>query len=178
MKHGGIVTQDNRQEKTRTRVSKFYGKLPPNVVEDLDGLLLKMKETNKKLLKKKVIDASEIKPLSDEEYLRLWGYIRHCCDLVSTWKNVRNAICVFAEKSGRSFDSLHDEFVDSMTVFVYTYAWRKYVHSEDCGYVFKTAEYGYKSWAYAQNSFHSGAVAAKELHDADNPSSGRKVVQS
>ena len=94
MKHGGIVTQDNRQEKTRTRVSKFYGKLPPNVVEDLDGLLLKMKETNKKLLKKKVIDASEIKPLSDEEYLRLWGYIRHCCDLVSTWKNVRNAIAI------------------------------------------------------------------------------------
>lgn len=169
------MNNDNKQQAPRG-IRGFYGKFPSYILADLDGLLIKLKKINKKLLKKKVIKKTEISPLCDEEYLRLWGYIRHCCDMVTTWPNVRKAIGVIAEKSGRSFESLQEECVDSMTVFVYTYAWRKYEHSEDCGYVFSTAEYGYKSWIAAQNQYHSGAVAAKEVFEADNTSGGRKVT--
>ena len=170
------MTQANEQNGAPRGVSRFYGKLPPEALADLDGLLLKLRNKNKDLLKKKIIKKTEIKPLCDEEYLRLWGYIRHCCDMVTTWPNIRKAIGVISDKSGRSFESTHDECVDSMTVFVYTYAWRKYESSEDCGYVFSTAEYGYKSWIAAQNIYHSGVDAAKEAFEAENPSSGRKVT--
>lgn len=169
------MNKDNKQNLPR-EIRGFYGKFPPDILADIDSLLLKLQGKNKGLLKKKVIKKTEIKPLCNEEYLRLWGYLRHCCDMMTTWPNVRRAIGVFAEKSGRSFDSLQEECVDSMTVFVYTYAWRKYEHSEDCGYVFSTAIYGFKSWVAAQNQYHSGAVAAKEVFEADYTSGGRKVT--
>lgn len=172
------MARTNEKNAAPTGAGKYYGKLPPEIVADLDKLLLKLQAKNRTLLKKKVIKSTEfeqIKTLDHDENIRLWEYIRHCCDLVSTWPNVRRAIGVFSEKSGMSFESLHEEFVNSVTTFVYTYAWRKYKHSDDCEYVFSTAIYGYKAWAYEQNCFHSGSVAAKELFDADNPSSGRKV---
>lgn len=156
------------------KFSSFYGKLPKDCIETLDSLLLKMKRLNRRNAGKHVIRTEEIVPLPDDEYVRLWGYIRHCCKLVATWKNVRSAICVVAEKSGRSFDDVHDECVDSMTIHVYTYAWRKYRHSEDCNYVFSTATYGYLAWIDEQNRFNAGIVAEMERVAVEN-GSGRKV---
>ncbi len=156
-------------------VRSFYGKLPPESIKDLDGLLLEMKSKNKKLLKKAQIKPVEIKQLGQEENLRLWEYLRHCANLVSTWPNVRKAIGIFSEKSGRLYDNLREEFIDSVSVFLYTYAWRKYEHSEDCGYIFSTAEYGYKAWVWSQNMYHSGEKCAAELFEADHTTGGRKV---
>lgn len=154
--------------------SRYYGKLPAECLEDLDGLLLKMKKINRKHRGKKVIKGNEIDRLPDDEFLRLWGYIRHCCQLVTGWKNVKDALKVIASNSGRPFEEVLDECIDSMTIHVYTYSWRKYRHSVDCAYVFSTAEFGFKSWISAQNRFSSGIDIAKVLHDEDTYA-GRKV---
>lgn len=157
---------------------RFYGKLPPEMLADLDSLLIKLRRINRKVLKQKTVKRSEIRPLPDDEYLRLWGYLRHCCSLVTTWPNIRKAIAAIAEKSDRTEDDVRNECVDSLTTHVYTYAWRKYRHSEDCGLVFTTAEFGYKAWITSQNLFHDGVELSKNIFYADNPSCGNKVSSS
>ena len=154
---------------------RFYGKLPSEMLADLDSLLIKLRKINRKVLKQKTVKRSEIRPLPDDEYLRLWGYLRHCCSLVTTWTNVRMAISAIAEKSSRTEDDVRDECIDAMTTHVYTYSWRKYRHSEDCGLVFSTAEFGYKSWVSSQNLYHDGVEFSRELFASDNPSCGRKI---
>lgn len=158
-------------------IRKYYGKLPDDMLKDMDGMLLKLKRLNRGLLSRKTIKSSEIRPLGAEEYCRLWGYIRHCCSMVTSWPNIRKALLVIADKSGRSFDDVKDECIDSMTIHVYLYSWRKYRHSEDCAYVFTTAEFGYKSWITRQNEYNAGTEAAETILCMDNPSCGWKVSQ-
>ena len=145
------------------------------MLSDLDSLLVKLRRINRKVLKQKTIKRTEIRALPDGEYLRLWGYLRHCCSLVTTWPNVRKAIAAIADKSSRTEDDVRDECIDALTTHVYTYAWRKYRHSYDCGLVFTTAEFGYKTWITSQNMFHDGVDLSRELFASDNPSCGRKV---
>lgn len=148
--------------------SKFYGKLEPAVLQELDGLLLKLKELNKENLKNRVIKRSEIVPLPEKEYLRFWDLIRHCCLLVTSWPNIKKAIGVIASKSGREPADVQEECVDTMTIHVYTYAWRHYEHSEECEYVFSTATFGWKAWIEEQNNYHKGfecAAEDKEIED-------------
>lgn len=171
------MTTDETGFTTLAVRKNFYGKFPSAELVDLDSLLVKMRRKNRSLLKRKIIKTTEIRPLCDAEYVRLWGYIRHCCDMVTTWPNIRKAIGVISEKSGRALDDLKDECVDSMTVFVYTYVWRKYVHSDDCGLVFSTAVFGYKSWITSQNAYHSGIDLSIDVFNADNPSRGHKVAK-
>ena len=159
---------------TKTAVKPYYGKLPGEELSNFDTLLLKMKRRNRANLKRKIIRRNEIVPLNDDEYVLLWGYIRHCCQLVANWKNVCDAIKVVASQSGRQFSDVMDECVDSMSIHVYTYAWRKYRHSADCAYVFSTAEYGFKSWIEGQNKFILGVDAAVTMHQEDLLG-GRKV---
>lgn len=167
------MSTENRRNDSRW--NRFYGKLPPEMLSDLDSLIVKLRRINRKVLKQKTIKSTEIRTLPDDEYLRLWGYIRHCCSLVTTWPNVRKAIAAIADKSSRTEDDVRDECIDAITTHVYTYAWRKYRHSEDCGLVFKTAEFGYKTWITSQNMFHDGVDLSRELFASDNPSCGRKV---
>lgn len=157
------------------KVSRYYGKLPPEMLSDLDALLVKMRRVNRKVVTKKTINRKDIIPLPDDESVRLWGYLRHCCSMVTTWPNVRKAIATIAGKSSMTYDEVRDDCIDSLTTHVYTYAWRKYRHSEDCGIVFKTAEFGYKAWISSQNMFHDGVELSKNIFFADNPSCGNKV---
>lgn len=148
--------------------SKFYGKLEPAFLQELDGLLLKLKELNKENLTRRVIKRSEIVPLPEKEYVRFWSIIRHCCMLVASWPNIKKAIGVIASKSGRMDEDVRDEAVDSMTIHVYTYAWRHYQHSEECEYVFSTATFGWKAWIEEQNNYHlvlENALDEMELED-------------
>lgn len=154
--------------------SKYYGKLSPECLRDLDALLIKLRQLNKVHEGKRVIPRNEIIPLPDSEYLRLWGYLEHCCLLATNWKNIRDAISCIADKSGRDFEDVQEECINSMTIHTYTYAWRHYEHSEECGYVFKTAEFGYRAWVEEQNKFHDGVALAFDQHIADN-NCGRKV---
>lgn len=167
-----MSTENQRND---SRWNRFYGKLPPEMLSDLDSLLVKLRRINRKVLKQKTIKRTEIRALPDGEYLRLWGYLRHCCSLVTTWPNVRKAIAAIADKSSRTEDDVRDECIDALTTHVYTYAWRKYRHSDDCGLVFATAEFGYKTWITSQNMFHDGVDLSRELFASDNPSCGRKV---
>ena len=164
-------------EKSRndSKTGRFYGKLPPEMLADLDFLLIKLRRINRKVLKQKTIKRTEIRALPDGEYLRLWGYLRHCCSLVTTWPNVRRAISAIADKSSRTEDDVREECIDVLTTHVYTYSWRKYRHSEDCGLVFTTAEFGYKGWITSQNLYHDGVEFSRELFASDNPSCGGKV---
>ena len=57
--------------------SRFFGKLPPEMLAYLDSLLIKLRKINRKVLKQKTVKRTEIKALPDDEYLRLWGYLRH-----------------------------------------------------------------------------------------------------
>ena len=157
------------------RKSKYYGKLTPECLKDLDALLIRMRLINRKNARKKVIRMSDIVSLPDGDYIRLWGYIRHCCQLATSWPNVRKSISVVAEKSGREFHDVMAECIDSMTIHVYTYAWRHYRHSEECGYVFSTAEYGYKSWITSQNSYMMGEIAAAKIEE-EKGYSGKRVT--
>jgi hypothetical protein len=165
---GNIVNTDS------TSRSKYYGKLPPECLRDLDSLLIKMRRINRKNAGRKVIRRNEIVPLPNDEFVRLWGYIRHCCQLATSWPNVRSAIRVVATNSSRDFEDVLNECIDSMTIHVYTYSWRRYRHSDECGYVFKTAEYGYKSWIESQNAYMLGEDAALVIHQEETYS-GRKV---
>ena len=157
------------------KVSRYYGKLPPEMLSDLDALLIKLRRVNRKVLSQKTIRRTDIRPLPDDEYVRLWGYLRHCCSLVTTWPNVRKAISSIAEKCSMDIDAVREDCIDSLTTFVYTYSWRKYRHSEDCGLVFSTAEFGYKTWVTQQNVYHNGVDLSVDLFRSDNPSSGGKV---
>lgn len=154
--------------------SKYYGKLSPECLVDLDALLIKLRQLNQCHAGKRIIPRNEIVPLPEDEYLRLWGYLRHCCLLTTSWKNIKDAISCIADKSGRTFEEVQEECIDSMTIHVYTYAWRHYEHSEECGYVFTTAEFGYRAWIEEQNKFHKGVDAALEQHK-DGNNCGRKV---
>lgn len=157
------------------KIAKYYGKLPSVMLADLDALLLKLRRKNRKLLRNATIKRSEISPLPDDEFIRLWGYMRHCCSMVASWPNVSKSIAVIADKSGRDVDGVREECIDSMTVHVYTYAWRKYKHSEECGLVFSTAEFGYKAWISSQNAFHEGESAAESLFVEEKLTGGSKV---
>lgn len=161
-----------------SRNGKYYGKLSPEMLADMDAMLQRLRRMNRGLLKNATIKRGDIRPLPDADYVRLWGYLRHCCTLVASWPNVRKAIAAIADASGRDFDSLRDECIDSMTVHVYTYAWRKYRHSDECGLVFSTAEFGFKAWITSQNMYHGGISLSGELFMADNPSCGSKVNTS
>lgn len=140
----------------------YYGKLSPECLAELDSLLLKLKEANKCHEGKKIIHRDEIVPLPDEEYLKLWEYLRHCCLLVASWPNKRKAISIIAEKRGVQVDEVRDECVDSMTIHCYVYAWRKYQHSTECNYVFATAKFGYQTWIEEQQKFYNGVDVAVE----------------
>lgn len=153
----------------------MYGKLPESMLADLDGLLLKLRRINRKGLKGQSIKASDIRALPEDENSRLWGYLRHCCTMVAGWPNISKAIAVMASRSNRDFANLREECIDSMTIHVYTYAWRKYRHSSECGLVFKTAEFGYKSWISSQNVYEAGTESFRKQFEDENPSCGRKV---
>ena len=73
------------------KVSRYYGKLPPEMLSDLDALLVKMRRVNRKVVTKKTINRKDIVPLPDDEYVRLWGYLRHCCSMVTTWRTRKSA---------------------------------------------------------------------------------------
>lgn len=154
--------------------SKYYGKLSPECLADLDALLLKLRKLNEQHSGKRVILRNEIVPLPDDEYLRLWGYLKHCCLLVTNWKNIKDAISCVATRSGRDFEDVQEECIESMTIHVYTYVWRHYEHSEECGYVFTTAQFGYKAWIDEQNRFHKGVDIALEDYVEEN-NLGRRV---
>lgn len=156
--------------------SDFFGKLPPEILHDMDSLLLELKRRNRKVLRQKIIRRSDIVPLAPDKYVRLWGYIRHCCHLVSTWPNVRKAIETVAQNSGRLFVDVREECVDTMTLHVYSYAWRKYVHSDDCGLVFSTAIYGYKTWITSQNAYDGGVRLSMAVFEADNCNGASRVM--
>lgn len=155
--------------------NKFYGKLSPEQLADLDALILKLRDANVANLSRRKISKADIIPLPDDEYVRLWEYLKHCCKLVTSWKNVRDAIKVVADKSGRQIEDVQDECVLSMTIFVYTYVWRHYVHSDECGYVFSTAKFGYKVWLQEQNAYHLGVESVIEDYALEHPSCGKKV---
>lgn len=156
------------------KISKYYGKLAPELLKDLDALILKLKEANKVNEGKRIIRRNEIVPLPDAEYVRLWGYLRHCCLLAANWKNVRDAISTIASRTNRSFKEVQEECVDTMTIHVYTYVWRHYEHSEECEYVFSTATFGYKSWIEEQNN--SSTDGSVKMEDEDQVDRGHKVT--
>lgn len=153
--------------------SKFYGKLEPEVLQELDSLLIKLKSLNEIHKGKRVIKKTEIVPLPDKEYLRLWELVRHCCRMISFWGNVTKAIGIISSKRGQEVQEVREECIDYMTIHVLTYAWRHYEHSEECGYVFSTAEYGWRAWIEEQNNYHSGFEI--ELQKQAEENCGRKV---
>lgn len=157
-------------------IESFYGKLSQECLDSMDRLLLKLQELNKDKLGRHKIPRDEIAPLPDKEYLELWGYLRHCCHLASSWPNKMSAIKVIANKRGMSFKEVQDEAVDSMTIHCYVYAWRHYQHSEDSSaYVLSTAKFGWLSWIEEQNNYHLGIEDAVEKARLEARRCGHKV---
>ena len=158
------------------KVESYYGKLPPESLKELDSLLLELKEANSANKGKRVISRSEIVSLPEDKYLKLWGYLNHCCKLVSNWDNVNKAIRVIASKTMRPFSEVQEECIMSMTIHVYTYAWRHYEHSEDSSaYVLSTAKFGFCSWIKEQNSYFNGIAIARSEAEDMRLDRGRKV---
>lgn len=161
------------------RRQEFYGKLPPEALADLDRLLLKLRETNSALAGRRVIRREEIVPLPDDEYVRLWDYLRHCCHLAASWPNKMAAIRAIAGKRNMSFREVQEEAVDSMTIHCYTYAWRHYRHPDDgdsSAYVLSTAKFGWLSWIEEQNNFHCGIDSALRDFMEEADKCGHKVT--
>lgn len=154
--------------------TEYYGKLSSADLAQLDGLLLKLKSLNAKHKGHRRIRRDEIVPLPEDEYIKLWGYLKHCCTLAASWPNVRKAISVVADKSGRTIEDVREDCIESMTVHVYIYAWRHYEHSDECEYVFSTAVFGYKAWIESQNNYTAGIDQAIEMAKEEN-NCGRKV---
>ena len=154
-------------------MESYYGKLSPECLQELDSLLLELKELNAVHGGKRVIRRTEIVPLPDDKYLKLWGYLTHCCKLASNWDNVKQAINTIASRTNRSFKEVQEECVLSMTIHAYTYAWRHYEHSEDCGYVFRTATFGYRAWIEEQNN--SSTDGSVKMEDENVIDRGHKI---
>jgi hypothetical protein len=142
---------------------------------ELDALLLKMQRANRRNRKRKVIRADEIVPLGAADNARLWELIRKCCRLVTTWGNINSAIRTVAAKANERFEDALEECVNSMSMHVYTYSWRKYRHSEDCAYCFNTAIFGFKTWICSENGYHDGIDFMKGLA-AEESYEGHKVA--
>ena len=155
--------------------SKLYGKLSKADMEELDRLILKMKEANKKNSGKRKLRMDEIVVLPGPENEKLWEYILHICRLEANWPNINCAINTIAAKSGRDPKSVQDECISSMGVHCIRYVWRHYSHSDDCGYVLKTAHYGWLSWIEEQNMFHLGPDEMRELAFENMASRGHRV---
>lgn len=172
----------------RNEVKKYYGKLPPKDRRRMDELLLKMQRLNSEQLKKRIVLKNEIVPLPDDEYVELWGYLRHCCTLVASWPNNARAIRTIASYRGMDDEETRDEAIDSMTIHCYTYAWRHYDSKKasyahcgpmeeelECGYVLSTAKFGFKTWLSEQNRYNSGIKFEVEEAYLKEPHKGRKV---
>ena len=125
---------------------KLHGRLDAEQLKDLDSLILKLQSFNLCNMGER-ISLSDIRPLPPDENGRLWTYIRHYCKMAAL--NSRNLpairnLC----NSGRNLD-LHDlvnDAVNDMSLHVYRYVWRKYVSSDDAGYLVATAYQGFKTW--------------------------------
>lgn len=157
------------------KLSTFYGKLSKECLDDMDRLLLAMKAINAENLKHRVIRRNKIVMLPEKEYTTLWGYLRHCCVLMAGWPNISEAISTISKKRCMPFEEVKDEAVDSMTIHCMTYAWRKYEHSDDCGYVLSTARFGWQSWIEEQNLYHDGIDEMIAAAEDSMPNCGHKV---
>ena len=134
-----------------------------------------MKALNNDNLKRRVIHRKDIVMLPDKEYLRLYGYLRHCCTLVASWPNMTRSIDTISRKRCMPFDEVKDEAVDSMTIHCITYVWRKYRHSDDFGYVLSTARFGWMSWIEEQNMYHDGIDEMVDMMEDTRLDCGHKV---
>ena len=164
-------------ESKMAKIEQFYGKLTPNCLARLDELLLKLQRLNKVHLGSKKVDPKKIVALPEEEYLELWGYLRHCCVLAVNWPNKRRAIRMVASKREMSFEEVMGEAVDSLTIHCYTYAWRHYEHSEDSSaYVLSTAKFGWLTWIEEQNNAScAGVDNIRDEHRAEETRCGRQL---
>ena len=133
---------------------ELKGKLNSEQLADLDRLLLKLKNFNRCNFAdfeggvvKRRLKLEEIRPLKVEDNERLWRYLRHCCLLASMTESSQNSLKSLTYIDPHlEFDSLVNDAISYMTIHVYRYAWRKYEHSDDAGYVINSAFLGLKSF--------------------------------
>lgn len=158
-------------------LQKFQDKLSPECQADMESLILELKAVNQKVHNgKRCIGRTEIVPLPDDKYVRLWEYLRHCCLLVACWPNHRRAIRTISDKRGMPWEDVRDEAVDSMAIHCYLYVWRHYEHSDEpTAYVISTASYGWKDWITEQNNFHIGIDRERERQMTEDRRCGHKV---
>lgn len=155
--------------------SRFYIQLPLERREEIDSLLLELKECNSVNRGKRKLRRDEIVPLPPGKSEKLWNHIMYCAGLASNWSNVRSAISAIATKTSRTFKEVQDECRLSIAIHIYTYVWRHYEHSEDLGIMFKTAEYGYKSWICEQNAYCFGVEYEKDRQEEALNRFGHKI---
>lgn len=162
-------------------MKKLKGKLSREQLDDLDSLILKLKALNTHQLSKwKVIPCDKIVPLPDDENKRLWAYLRHYSKLTVMFPgNIRVIRGIHQADDTTSMDCLIDDATMEVALWVYRFVWRQYEHSEECGYVFTTANYGFmawstahRNWSYGKDSFKPSVEESEEHNEtsADNTS--------
>lgn len=155
---------------------KLRGKLSKDQLADFDALLLELQGLNaENLANSKVISMDRIVPLPKGKNERLWDYIRHYSRLVCMYPNNKKTLMGIASYDDSiSLSELIDDAVMDVSIWVYRFAWRQYRHSEECGYVFTTANYGFMSWSTGKkiwseqkDSYKDSVDEAEDHNSAD-----------
>lgn len=136
---------------------RLKGRLTKDQMQDLDGLILKLKSFNLVNLigkdgKKNSLEIYDIRPIPGPENERLWTYIRHICKMaVLNGKNFVSVQAIFSRDKRHDIKDIVDDAVNDMCIHVYRYVWRDYVSSKSEGYVYVSAYQAFKTWRDKQN---------------------------
>lgn len=152
-------------------MKRLKGKLSKDQLADFDSLLLELKALNAaNLSNSKVIPIDRIVPLAKEKNERLWEYIRHYSRLVCMYPNNKKTLRgIAAFDDTVDMNDLVDDAVMDVSIWVYRFAWRQYVHSEECGYVFTTANFGFMAWSTGKKMWSDGKDSYKDsVEEADD----------
>lgn len=144
-------------------MKKLKGKLSRAQLDDLDSLLLEMKALNKDQLQKgRAIALDKIVTLDKDKNERFWAYIRHYAKLVVMFpNNLKTIRSIVQHDDTTSMDCLIDDATMEVALWVYRFVWRQYEHSDECGYVFTTANYGFMAWSTAHRNWSFGKDSFK-----------------
>lgn len=132
----------------------YKGKLTQEQLLELESLIMELQKLNGGPLPKGTV-MSEFKALPEPKNTKLWEYILHMCKLYVMLPKTLDEVRAFAAQD--EYNDITD-YVEDITlkiaIYVMRYVWRHYIPGQvgkqtnmiDCGYVFTTAAFGWKSW--------------------------------
>lgn len=127
------------------------GELTPEQYQDFDALMLKLKGLNSNFKPRQSVKYSDIKPLPEQENVRLWEYLLHISQIVVLSKKCFPIIRKIVTKDNSvTMDDVVQEAKMDVALFLYKNLWRNYKTdpSGKPNLAFKDAYWGFVEWKH------------------------------